>query len=160
MLPRLATWVYKGLLARLLLVLIAGCVSVKFEGAESPLELTPEQVIAAGGDPSAKVVWGGRIVAIENLPDGTEIEVLAVPLTGGNVPKLNHGTQGRFVAFYPGFLEPLDYAPGRFVSLAGQLDGLVDGWVGEQPMQFPMVQTSQVHLWPADTSRWNTQWRF
>lgn len=138
--------------------LLAGCASVKFEGAEQSLGFTPQQVAQATAPVQGTVVWGGRIVAIENLEEGTEFQVLAVPLNGSNVPQLDETSIGRFIAVYPGFLEPEDYAPGRYVTLAGRLDGTVDGTVGESPVRYALVRTAQVHLWPRDISRWNPSW--
>lgn len=137
---------------------LAGCTSVKFEGAAPSVRLTPDQVLAAGGQQGGTVIWGGRILAVDNYADGTELQILALPLTGGNVPRVNASSQGRFVAYYPGFLEPVDYAPGRYVSLAGELQGLVEGQVGDRPVKFPLVQSSQIHLWPADANQWNPVW--
>jgi len=147
---------------RWLLVLAAavltGCTSVKFEGADVSVRLTPDQVLAAGGRQGGTVIWGGRILAVDNYADGTELQVLALPLSSGNVPRVKASSQGRFVAYYPGFLEPVDYAPGRYVSLAGELQGLVEGQVGDRPVKFPLVQSSQIHLWPADVNQWNPVW--
>jgi outer membrane lipoprotein len=74
------------------------------------------------------------------------------------VPDVNASSVGRFVAWYPGYLEPEDYAPGRYVSLAGRLDGRVEGSVGETPIVLPYVRTTQVHLWPRDLGQWNSRW--
>jgi outer membrane lipoprotein len=144
----------------LAVLLISGCSSVQFEGEESAMELTPQDVANATAPIQGSVVWGGRIVAIENLADGTEFQVLAVPLDGGNVPQIERPSIGRFIVVYPGFLEPQDYAPGRFVTLAGQLDGVVEGSVGEVNLMMPLVRSSQIHLWSQDLSRWNPRWNF
>lgn len=144
--------------ALLFLLILAGCTSVKFQGTEQAIQITPRLAAEAGDTLSGTVVWGGRIVAIQNLENGTEFQVLAVPLNGKNVPQTGEVSIGRFIAFYDGFLEPEDYAPGRFVSLAGQLDGTVEGSVGEAPVRFALVRTAQVHLWPRDVSRWNPAW--
>lgn len=141
-------------------LLLNACASVEFEGEESALELTPQDIANATFPMQGSVVWGGRIVAIENLDEGTELHILAVPLDSGNVPEIEAPSIGRFIALYPGFLEPQDYAPGRFVSLAGQLDGTVEGSVGEAAIRMALVRTSQVHLWPRDISRWSPRWNF
>lgn len=138
--------------------LLAGCASVKFEGTETALDVTPRLAAEAGASLQGTVVWGGRIVAIQNLEYGTEFQVLAVPLNGSNVPQVDEVSTGRFIALFDGFLEPQDYAPGRFVTLAGQLDGTVEGSVGDAPVRFALVRTSQVHLWPRDVSRWDPAW--
>ena len=140
------------------MLLLGGCASVEFEDTADRLPWTPRDVAGASGSVSGTVVWGGRIVAIENLSDGTEFQVLALPLNSGNVPDVDASSVGRFVAWYPGFLEPEDYAPGRYVSLAGRLEGRVEGSVGDTAILLPYVRTAQVHLWPRDLGLWNNRW--
>ncbi|MEJ2289624.1 MAG: Slp family lipoprotein [Deinococcales bacterium] len=141
-----------------LLMIVAACTSVEFENTADRLPWSPRDVAGASGSVSGTVVWGGRIVAIENLREGTEFQVLALPLDSGNVPDVDASSIGRFIAYYPGYLEPEDYAPGRYVSLAGRLDGRVEGSVGESPILLPYVRTAQVHLWPRDLGEWNNRW--
>jgi outer membrane lipoprotein len=145
----------------LLPLLLAACTSVEFEGTESRISATPRQLsVAPGpidGTVGETVVWGGRIVALVNQAGGTEFQVLAVPLERGNVPHIGEASVGRFIAWYPGFLEPEDYSPGRWVTLAGTLEGRVTGSVDGRPVQFPYVYTGQVHLWPRDMSRWTSR---
>ncbi len=152
-----STWAERTLVARLrftalslLIPLLAGCTAVRFEGVEGRIQLSPDQVMASGFEQGGTVVWGGRILAVDNFEDGTELQILAFPLSGGNVPNTGKSSEGRFVAYFQGFLEPVDYAAGRYVSLAGELQGVVEGQVGESKVRFPLVQTSRIHLWPKD----------
>jgi outer membrane lipoprotein len=137
----------------LLTGLLTACTTVEFEGSGDRIDYSPRQVVEASGPVDGTVVWGGQIVAIENYAAGTEFHVLAVPLRSTNEPRIGERSIGRFIAYYPGFLEPEDYAPGRWVTLAGELDGTVEGAVDEHPMRFPYVRTAQVHLWPRRMGR-------
>lgn len=141
------------------LVLLAACTSVEFEGADQALDAYPRDVDELGVE-TGTVIWGGRIVAISNLENSTEMQVLAYPLTGGHAPKPEQRSVGRFVVSVPEFLEPLEFAPGRFVSLAGQLQGMTLVSEGEYDRSVPLVRSTQVHLWPRDPAAWQSRVSF
>ena len=98
----------------------------------------------------APVVWGGRVVAVHNLPDHSEIEVLAYPLDGSQRPKANDSGLGRFIATMPGYVESMDYPAGALLTIDGQISGSRAGKVGEAPYVFPLVKVRQSHVWTAD----------
>lgn len=96
-----------------------------------------------------RVVWGGAIVQARNLRDRTELEVLAYPLDAGLAPDTSAPAQGRFLADKPGYLETVDYAPGREVTVVGTVRGVRPGKVGAATYRFPVVTVQQLYLWPA-----------
>lgn len=125
------------------------------------LELYPDQVLQSAPDLSGQVLWGGEIVAVDNLEQETAVEILAYPLSRySHQPQYRDEPVGRFVAYYPRFLEPVTYAPGRFVSLTGLLQGREIGLVGDYEYEFPVVYVDQLHLWPADPQEWRSNVRF
>lgn len=140
----------------LLVVVLGACSSVRFEGTESRLRIDPGDLMnSAEVLPTGTVVWGGRIIETVNFDDSTEMLVLALPLNTGNVPRIEQNSVGRFVVRVPGYLEPLDYAPGRYVSLAGSLAGWTGAWRSDGvAVELPLVHSGQVHLWPRDQSTW------
>jgi outer membrane lipoprotein len=156
---RLAGWRNCVRLACAVALVTSACTSVKFADTENRLEVSPQEL--TGMDPESltgTVVWGGRILETANLATGTELLVLAVPLSGGNVPRVDGQSLGRFIAVHPGYLEPLDFAPGRYVSLAGRLGGISDAWEFEgDPVALPVVDIRQIHLWPRDPASWQTR---
>lgn len=99
---------------------------------------------AADADP---VLWGGVILGTQNLADATQIEVMAYPLDRRQRPMLGRDAQGRFLVRYDSYLEPVDYAEGRSITLLGRISGLTDGTVGEAQYQYPTVEASDIHLW-------------
>lgn len=137
-------------------LLLSGCATNPFADQLPPdldRSITPGQVIS---DPQALrskwVLWGGTIVTVHNLKDRTEIAVLAYPLEDSGYPKTSQKASGRFIIRYGGFLDPVDYAPGRAVSVLGHVDGVQDGKIGEAPYTFPVVQAQALHLWrPGDS---------
>ena len=98
---------------------------------------------------SAPVVWGGRIVQVNNLADRSEVELLAYPLDSSQRPKANDSGNGRFIAVLPGYAEPLDYPAGALMTINGKLNGSRAGRVGAADYVFPLVNVEQSHVWTA-----------
>lgn len=102
---------------------------------------------------NGNVIWGGRVVAVHNLSDRSEIEVLAYPLDSSQRPKANDSGNGRFIAVMHGFVEPMDYPPGALLTISGKLGGSRAGQVGEASYVFPLVNVGQSHVWTAEELR-------
>jgi outer membrane lipoprotein len=145
-----------------IMVSLAACTSIRFEGTEDRLQVLPRDLMSDGVPvPRGTVIWGGRILEIVNFEEVTEILVLAYPLTTGNVPRVDEESVGRFVIRFEGYLEPLDFTPGRYLSMAGQLQGKSDEWAYEgTSVELPLVRSKQVHLWPRDQASWRTRINF
>jgi outer membrane lipoprotein len=98
-----------------------------------------------------RVYWGGEIAKLDNLPESTELLVIARPLRGDGRPKGDTESLGRFVATQRSFLEPYDHAPGRLVTVVGRVSG---SRPEENGAAVPVVQIEQMRLWPRqDTTR-------
>ena len=133
------------------LVVLAGCATDPFAGRLPPdldRAVTPEKAASMADEVRGRaVLWGGVIVDVRNLKDTTEIAVLAYPLDDYSFPDSSKSPMGRFIVRYSGFLDPLDYAPGRLLTVLGQVDGVDKGKVGDAPYTFPVVKSSSLHLW-------------
>jgi outer membrane lipoprotein len=100
------------------------------------------------------VIWGGRIVGVQNYPDHSEIELLAYPLDSSQRPQAADNGGGRFIAVMPGYVEPLSYPPGALMTVSGKLNGSRAGKVGEASYVFPLVIAAQSHVWtPAEMEK-------
>lgn len=99
---------------------------------------------------NSEVIWGGRIVQVNNLADHSEVEMLAYPLDSSQRPKKNDSGSGRFIAILPGYAEPLDYPAGALMTVSGKLSGSRAGKVGEANYVFPLVSVGQSHVWTAE----------
>ena len=127
-----------------------GCASnpAPFEVAGANPNLTPAKVVERGAATRGNVViWGGTIVDAKNLDRYTELEVLAYPLQSNQRPDLDQAPLGRFRAQREGYLETVDYAPGREVTVKGAVEDPVSGKVGDSSYEFAVVDVHQIELW-------------
>lgn len=144
-----------------LLGLVACATGPRYPTTGIATDLQPVDVAARPGAYTATgVIWGGLIVATRNLDRHTEIEVLGYPLDSRQRPLIQRTPQGRFLVRQAGYLEPVNHAPGRLITVTGTLGENVRGAVGEAPYTYPLVQARALHLWPADTQPENGRTRF
>lgn len=129
------------------LVLAACATTPPLDPAGTLADLGPHQVGATDPPAGSAVLWGGMIVEVDNRADRTRIEVLAYPLDARQRPRLEQPSQGRFIAVLPGFVDPLAYPQGRFVSLRGALLG-AEGADESPGGDSPQVAVQAIHLWP------------
>lgn len=96
----------------------------------------------------ARILWGGVIIAVTNLQNTTQLEVLGYPLDSEQRPNTDKSPAGRFLAINPGYLETIDYAQGRLVTVTGSLSELKEGRIGESIYNYPVVNVERIYLWP------------
>jgi len=109
--------------------------------------LTPEQAVQAAVR-DTRVLWGGVIISVDNLPDHTDITALSLPLDKEQRPDFDKPPQNRFIVRYSGYLETMVYAPGREITVLGNVQEAREGKVGDAPYRFPVMKADQIHLWP------------
>lgn len=139
----------------LAVALLAGCAAgPQFDTVGTDPALTPAAVVP---DMEAKrgtaVIWGGVIVATTNLRNGTRLELLGYPLNRSQRPDIAAPAQGRFLVYWPEYLESVDFAAGRQLSVRGRLDGLESGQVGQSRYLYPVVAAERLWLWPRPGER-------
>ena len=94
-----------------------------------------------------QTVFGGSIIATRNLPDHTEITVLAFPLDDTDRPNISGTPLGRFIIVQPGYLESVQYAPGRLLSVRGTLSGIQVQPLAQSNYTYPVLEARELHLW-------------
>ena len=136
---------------------LAGCSSQPIYTAPADLAQVPPETVAQTPERFAdrSVIWGGRVVSVDNLPDHTEIEILGYPLDHGQRPQISQAAGGRFIAMLSGYVERLDYPAGALVTLRGRIAGTRAGKVGEATYVFPLIKVEAIHLWTAEELRSN-----
>jgi len=139
------------LMAMLMLGLVACASGPRYDLRQVDTALTATRTAAAPAEHAgARVIWGGVIIATRNQSGYTEMEILSYPLDSAQRPDTRSSEQGRFIARYPGYLEGVDYAPGRQITINGKVEKVLEGKVGDAPYTFPVIQTDNVYLWPLD----------
>ena len=129
--------------------LLGGCAAPLFHNIQHAIDVAPTDVQANEGEfRGREILWGGRIVRVENLERTTEVEIVSYPLDRDRQPRTGNPTQGRFLLVLPGFAEPFDYQPGRHLTVHGVLSGTRHGWVQEHEYVYPLVDARMVHVWP------------
>lgn len=145
----------------LLALLLAACASSPLEtGDDGVAPFGPAHVLSGEAAIGERVVWGGRIAAVRNLADHTELTVVSYPLDRADRPRLQSEPGVRFLLRQSGFLEPVQFMPGRYLSVLGQVGGLESMPVGEHWLDLPVLEAEQIHLWPTDVQQWQSRTRF
>lgn len=137
----------------LLAVVLSGCASSPFSDAGYVPALGPADALRGDVATGQRMLWGGRIVGVVNTAEATEIEVLALPLDRSDRPRGAAEGGVRFVVRQTGFLEPMNYAPGRLVTVLGRFDGIVERPVGEYLIDQPVIDARRIELWPVYDTR-------
>jgi len=136
------------------LLLLGACGSNPVDSTQVTQRQSPQAVaktVTGDGElPSGIVMWGGVILSSANLAAGTQLEVLSYPLDHRQLPQTHRRATGRFLIQHPDYLETVDYAEGRLITVLGKLEGLASGVVGNT--EFPVVEISPetIYLWRKD----------
>ena len=133
----------------LALLFISGCSSKPvLESGDARTDLTPAEALQKVSSlQGTRVLWGGIIVNSTNLTSRSRLEILAYPLDEKLRPQTSNSAGRRFLAYRSGYLETVDYAAGRQVSLVGTISGSEDSKLGEHHYRYPTVEIEQLHLW-------------
>ena len=146
-----------------LLLALTGCATgPKYPVSEVNPEIRPDLVSTSPESAKGtKVLWGGVIASNRNLADATQLEIIAYPLSSSNQsPQTGKASEGRFLVVTPGYLESVDYAVGRRITVTGSLQDTVAGRIGETPYQYPVVSPDDIYLWPRDAGSGSIPIRF
>ncbi len=103
-------------------------------------------------DPSAfqgrLVVLGGTVLSATLLKEGTRIEILQLPLSDSHEPGIDLSTsEGRFLGFHQGFLDPATLPPGTPVTVVGEVTGGTSLPLGETTYAYPTVTVNKLTTW-------------
>jgi outer membrane lipoprotein len=100
------------------------------------------------------VLLGGEILSTRRAPNGTEFEILQLPATADDPPvQRRSASQGRFLALYPGELDPASLPVGTRVTLVGEVMGDEVRRLDESSYQYPTLNVKHIHVWDERTYR-------
>lgn len=139
------------------IVLVAGCAArypepIRTDSAEliefRQAQLSPEQ------HTGKTARWGGVIASVENSEQQTRIEVVNFRLNNFGRPLVDNESDGRFVVYKDGFVDPEVYKRGRLLTALGDFSGIEEGAIGDFTYHFPVIQATGIELWrPARDGR-------
>jgi outer membrane lipoprotein len=110
--------------------------------------VTYEDAASKAGQVKGKILrWGGAIAKVENKPDSTVFEMVYYPINGYGRPISGEESMGRYRIRVNGFMDPMVYKIGRFMTFTAELDGLETGLVGEHEYVFPTANVNTYYLW-------------
>ena len=143
-------------------ILAAACSSQRVvpESLEPLVDRTvtfPEILSAPESYQGKVVVLGGVVLKAKRLKDGTQIELLQLPLDKRERPILDRQqSQGRFLAIQPDFLDPATLVEGSAMTIVGEVSGAKTDYLDDVEYRYPVVIMKHLHPWPAP-SHGNTQ---
>lgn len=135
----------------IILSLLAGCASqipplIREAPPQAPTvaeaRQAPQQFVGS------EVRWGGIITRVENRPEQTWVELVSRPLGRNGEPDNTNSSDGRFIASFSGFVDPLVYATGQRLTVHGTIEGETSRDIGDYRYRFPVVAVDTAHLWP------------
>jgi outer membrane lipoprotein len=149
-------------LAFSLLLLLFGCtyaISPEIEGTVDKT-ITFEHLQADPDTFKGKIIiLGGTIAQINNIKQGTVIEIVQKPLDYWGKPKRTDRTGGRFILVHPGYLDAMIYAPGREITVAAEVEGTRSKALGGTEYSYPVVLAKEIKLWERERQTWDKpQW--
>lgn len=142
------TWVTGGLLWVLLL---PGCASdpVIPEPLEGQVDrtVTFEQLRESPESHQGKMlVLGGEVLTAKRLKEGTQLEILQLPLDDNQPVFERDGSQGRFLALQREFLDPATVT-GTRVTIVGEVTGAVTQRLDESEYRYPALDVKHLRVW-------------
>jgi len=136
-----------------LLVLTACATGPRYDKTRYDQNLTPQQTkVDFENQKNSLVLWGGVIISSTNLEDATQLEILSYPLNSSQKPDTTLTPRDRFLVINNNYLETVDYAQGRLITVAGKVTGSRAGQVGKSTYVYPVVNADHLYLWPNNSS--------
>ena len=95
---------------------------------------------------SQKVRWGGSIFDIKNQKNGSQLSIVAFPLSKQGKPNINTNSSGRFIAISEEFIEPTVYSKDRIITVVGSVLGTETRNIGEFPYKHVLIKMEHHYL--------------
>lgn len=98
------------------------------------------------------VIWGGRVIEIQNIGGFTEMVVLQLQLDGKYRPTDNDHSQGRFLIRSDQFLDPAIYPPETLITVVGRVQGAENRLIGEMEYRYPVIDVVEIQKYDPQQS--------
>lgn len=94
------------------------------------------------------VVIGGEVLNARRLHDGTQLEVLQLPLDDSHRPTTQRtASQGRFLALEKTSVDPATFSKNTRVTLVGKVTGSKVAPLDESEYRFPTLEVAYLQVW-------------
>jgi outer membrane lipoprotein len=135
------------------LICLSACAPVFREEVMKNSTLNPE-LDKLSATPAAfegkTYILGGRIIDVRTTEEGVVLEAMCLPVDYLGYIDIADKYRGRFLAIRPkgkGLLDPLVFAPGRDVTIAGIYKGLKTGMIGDLEFSYSYFEIVEIRLW-------------
>jgi len=146
------------ILLLLVLSLLHGCTYAISSDVlqQADRSLTFEQLQAEPeGHRGAIVILGGTITSVLNRKDGTLIEIIQRKLDYWGKPIRTKKSRGRFQVLSPRYLDAMLYAPGRDITVAGEVVIAEDRPPGDRESPLLFLRARELKVWPRERLGWD-----
>ena len=142
----------------ILSLIAAGCSSSPV-GIPETLELhidknlTFTEVLASPESYKGRLILlGGEVLKAKRLKEGTQVELLQLPLNNDQEPTIDlTQSQGRVLVLHQEFLDPATLMPGMLVTLVGEVSGAIVEKMDEVDYGYPTLTVKHWHVWTPAT---------
>ena len=142
----------------MLLLVAVGCASSPVgipETLESHLDknLTFTDVLTSPESYKGRLILlGGEILKAKRLKEGTQVELLQLPLNKDQEPTTDlKQSQGRMFVLHPGSLDPATLTPGMLVTFVGEVSGSIIEKMDEVDYRYPTLTVKHWYVWSPAT---------
>ena len=98
------------------------------------------------------VLLGGEILSAKRLSDGTQFEILQLPVSNDDPPAERRSeSQGRFLAMDRNMTDPAMLPAGTRVTVIGYVTGDAVQQLDESEYRYPTIEVRHLHAWAPDT---------
>jgi outer membrane lipoprotein len=105
------------------------------------------------------LILGGVISRVTNTKQTASLEIEQKPLDYWGKPRRTKASGGRFVVVVRRYLDELVYAPGREITVAGEVEGTRSAEQGGIEYDYPVLLSKELKLWEQGRPTWGTpQW--
>ncbi len=93
------------------------------------------------------VMCGGEIIQTRAETNEAWVEILQKPLDWQHKPQQGDVSYGRFLVHFSSFQDPAIYAPGRQITVIGEVKGRVVQKIKELDYSYPLIESREFQLW-------------
>jgi len=134
----------------LVISVLTSCATKVPQSIDEDIKDIPRLKVVAHNIPAyigQRVRWGGIIANVVNEKEATVLEIVEHSLNKQGRPLETDQTQGRFLARFSGFLDPMVYAKGREITVVGKISKETKQLIYQFEYTYPEIVVDSFRLW-------------